>query len=244
MEKKNIGSSFDSWLGDEAIREEVIAAAIKRVLARQVEAAMKEKNFSKSEMARNDAHEQAPLDHLLNPEYEAVTLSTLRKAAKAAVANCAGNCVKNRRQRVSAASTLTPYVGAGRARVGPLPIRFGRLAPDSFPPPHSPPPEPSIPTTPRTPISSSRDSSKNTSAPTRRSAGADPLEDIHAGRKHPATPCIARPAPCRNNRAFVRSPRKSLRRRAALGDGRSVSVYALVFPGSHARAWRSRSRAR
>ena len=83
MKKKNIGSSFDSWLGEEGIREEVTAAAIKRVLARQVEAAMKEKNFSKAEMARRMHTSRAALDRLLDPEYDAVTLSTLRKAATA-----------------------------------------------------------------------------------------------------------------------------------------------------------------
>ena len=38
MNRKKIGSSFDGWLRDEGIYEEVTAAAIKRVLARQVEA--------------------------------------------------------------------------------------------------------------------------------------------------------------------------------------------------------------
>jgi len=49
MKKSNIGSSFDSWLREEGVYEEVTAIAIKRVLARQVEAAMKEKNFSKAD---------------------------------------------------------------------------------------------------------------------------------------------------------------------------------------------------
>jgi hypothetical protein len=35
VEKKNIGSSFDSWLREEGIREQVTAAAVKRVRARQ-----------------------------------------------------------------------------------------------------------------------------------------------------------------------------------------------------------------
>jgi antitoxin HicB len=82
-EKKNIGSNFDSWLSEKGIREEVTATAIKRVLARQVEAAMKEKNFSKAEMARRMQTSRAALDRLLDPDYEAVTLSTLRKAADA-----------------------------------------------------------------------------------------------------------------------------------------------------------------
>jgi hypothetical protein len=41
MKKENIGSSFDSWLREEGIYEEVSGRAIKRVLARQVEAARK-----------------------------------------------------------------------------------------------------------------------------------------------------------------------------------------------------------
>jgi len=41
MKKKNIGSSFDSWLREEGIYEETTSTAIKRVLARQVEYAMK-----------------------------------------------------------------------------------------------------------------------------------------------------------------------------------------------------------
>jgi len=39
MKKKNIGTSFDSWLREEGMYEEVTATAIRRVLARQVEAA-------------------------------------------------------------------------------------------------------------------------------------------------------------------------------------------------------------
>jgi antitoxin HicB len=83
MKKKNVGSSFDSWLREEGIYEEVSATAIKRVLARQVEAAMKEKQFSKAEMARRMHTSRAALDRLLDPKYDAVTLNTLRKAAVA-----------------------------------------------------------------------------------------------------------------------------------------------------------------
>lgn len=83
MKKKNIGSSVDSWLGEDGIYEEVTANAIKRVLARQVEAAMKQQQVSKAEMARRMHTSRAALDRLLDPEYEAVTLSTLRKAAAA-----------------------------------------------------------------------------------------------------------------------------------------------------------------
>jgi hypothetical protein len=36
MKKKNIGSTFDSFLREEGVYEEVSATAIKRVVARQV----------------------------------------------------------------------------------------------------------------------------------------------------------------------------------------------------------------
>jgi len=81
VKKKNIGSSFDSWLREEGIYEEVSATAIKRVLSRQLEAAMEEKGFSKAEMARRMHTSRAALDRLLDPENDSVTLNTLQKAA-------------------------------------------------------------------------------------------------------------------------------------------------------------------
>jgi antitoxin HicB len=56
MKKKNIGSSVDSWLREDGIYEEVSDGAIKRVLARQVETAMKEKHVSKGD-GPADAHQ-------------------------------------------------------------------------------------------------------------------------------------------------------------------------------------------
>jgi antitoxin HicB len=83
MKKKHVGSSLDSWLQEEGIYEQVTGAAIKRVVARQVQAAMTEQNFSKAEMARRMHTSRAALDRLLDPDYDAVTLSTLCKAAVA-----------------------------------------------------------------------------------------------------------------------------------------------------------------
>ena len=81
MKKKNIGSSFDSWLREEGTYEEVSAAAIKRVVARQLEAAMHQKGLTKAEMARRMHTSRASLNRLLDPDNEAVTLGTLQKAA-------------------------------------------------------------------------------------------------------------------------------------------------------------------
>ena len=83
MKKKNIGSSFDSWLREEGIYEATTSSAIKRVLARQIASAMKERKLSKSEMSKRMQTSRAALDRLLDPENDAVTLSTLRKAAAA-----------------------------------------------------------------------------------------------------------------------------------------------------------------
>ena len=81
MKKKNIGSTFDSWLRAENLYEEVTATAIKRVVARQVEAAMEQKGITKAEMARRMHTSRAALNRFLDPENDAVTLATLRKAA-------------------------------------------------------------------------------------------------------------------------------------------------------------------
>ncbi|WP_428697269.1 hypothetical protein [Stappia sp.] len=48
----HIGESFESFLRDEGIHEEVTATAIKRTLVMQIEQEMAANNISKSEMAR------------------------------------------------------------------------------------------------------------------------------------------------------------------------------------------------
>ena len=83
MKKRNVGSSFDDWLRSEGIYEEVSAAAIKRVVARQIASAMQQNSLSKTEMARRMHTSRTALDRLLDPDNEAVTLATLRKAATA-----------------------------------------------------------------------------------------------------------------------------------------------------------------
>ena len=83
MKEKNIGTSFDSWLDEEGIRQEVTAGAIKRVLARQVAAVMTKDGLTKTAMARRMRTSRATLDRLLDAENGSVTLPTLQKAATA-----------------------------------------------------------------------------------------------------------------------------------------------------------------
>ena len=80
MKKKNISSTLDSFLREEGLYEEVASAA-KRVLARQLEAAMKEKKVTRSEMARQMHTSRAALNRLLDPENASVTLNTLVRTA-------------------------------------------------------------------------------------------------------------------------------------------------------------------
>ena len=79
----HLGSDFDDFLEQEGILNEVTEVALKRVLAWQVEQAMKERGLTKSKMAKSMQTSRAALDRLLNPEYESVTLRTLDKAARA-----------------------------------------------------------------------------------------------------------------------------------------------------------------
>lgn len=81
-QKGKIGSSFDDFLADEGILQEVTEAAIKRVLARQIAAFMEDQSLSKTAMAAAMSTSRAALDRLLDPENTSITLSTMQKAAK------------------------------------------------------------------------------------------------------------------------------------------------------------------
>jgi DNA-binding Xre family transcriptional regulator len=84
MKKKGrIGSSFDDFLKEEGIYEEVTARAIKRVIARQLDTLMRNEGLSKTELARRMKTSRAQLDRLLDPDNESVTLGTLTRAAHA-----------------------------------------------------------------------------------------------------------------------------------------------------------------
>jgi predicted XRE-type DNA-binding protein len=77
------GSTFDSFLDEEGIREEVEAVAIKRVLAWQLEQEMKRQQKTKQAMARQLRTSRSQLDRLLDPRNAAVTLDTMSRAARA-----------------------------------------------------------------------------------------------------------------------------------------------------------------
>ena len=77
------GSTFDSFLEQEGIREEVEAVAIKRVLAWQLERAMQKQKKTKQAMARQLRTSRSQLDRLLDPSNVSLTLDTITRAARA-----------------------------------------------------------------------------------------------------------------------------------------------------------------
>lgn len=83
MKNEHVGSSFDDFLEEEGLRAEAEAAAIKRVIAFQIEQEMKLANLSKTAMAERMCTSRTALDRLLDPANVSVTLQTLERAALA-----------------------------------------------------------------------------------------------------------------------------------------------------------------
>jgi antitoxin HicB len=83
MNKPGIGSSFDSFLEEAGIHDEVERIAQKRVLAWLLQQEMDRQGVSKSELARRMDTSRSQVDRLLDPKNDRVQLDTLVKAAHA-----------------------------------------------------------------------------------------------------------------------------------------------------------------
>lgn len=81
MKKSNIGSSFDDFLKDDGIYDEVVDSAFKKVIAFQIENEMEKMNIKKIEMAEKMETSRSTLDRLLDPENVSINLVTVQKAA-------------------------------------------------------------------------------------------------------------------------------------------------------------------
>lgn len=77
----SVGSSFDDFLKDEGVYEEVTAASIKRVLAWQLREAMTAQGMTKVKMAALMNTSRSQLDRILDPDDVKIQLETLYKAA-------------------------------------------------------------------------------------------------------------------------------------------------------------------
>ena len=81
MKNKTIGSSFDDFLAEEGITEEVEAGAIKKIIAYQLQEAMIKERLTKTALAAQLSTSRAAVNRLLDPKNESITLLTLQKAA-------------------------------------------------------------------------------------------------------------------------------------------------------------------
>ncbi|MGZ9021479.1 MAG: helix-turn-helix domain-containing protein [Rhodoplanes sp.] len=77
------GQLFEEFLREQGTYEETTEVAVKRVLAFEIAAAMKEQHISKVEMAKRLETSRSQLDRLLDPDNDTVTLATLARAARA-----------------------------------------------------------------------------------------------------------------------------------------------------------------
>lgn len=80
---KHIGSSFDSYLVEQGLHDEVTAVAMKRVIAWQISEAMKQSGITKVAMATRMQTSRSLLDRLLDANDAGLTLDTLSRAAAA-----------------------------------------------------------------------------------------------------------------------------------------------------------------
>lgn len=78
---KHIGSSFENFLEEEGILEEVNAAVIKSIIAQNLKLHMEKHEITQTEMAKLLGTSRSALQRLLDPENYSVTLLTVNRAA-------------------------------------------------------------------------------------------------------------------------------------------------------------------
>ena len=79
----HLGSTFESFLEESGIRDEVTAAAVKEVIAAQLALEMRRQRITKSRMASIMKTSRTQIDRLLDPRNSGATLETLMRAARA-----------------------------------------------------------------------------------------------------------------------------------------------------------------
>ena len=82
IDKKHIGSSFDSFHEEEGILQESEAVAIKRVIAYALEQKMQEDNMSVNRLAKELETSRTAICRILDPNNTSITLNTIEKVAR------------------------------------------------------------------------------------------------------------------------------------------------------------------
>ena len=80
MKKISELNSFEDFLEDENLLDEVDCVAVKRVLAYQLREEMKAKKITKTKMAELMKTSRSVIDRLLSPTNTSLTLQTLQNA--------------------------------------------------------------------------------------------------------------------------------------------------------------------
>lgn len=81
MKNNTIGSSFDDFLIEEGILEEVETGAVKKLISLQLQQTLKAEHITKTELAFRLKTSRAAVGRLLDPDNDSVTLQTLKRAA-------------------------------------------------------------------------------------------------------------------------------------------------------------------
>lgn len=81
--RKNMKSDFDTFLKEDGIYDEVNNAAIKRVIAYQIEQEMKLQHITQTQLAKKMQTSRTMIHKMLNPENNSLTLQSLQSVADA-----------------------------------------------------------------------------------------------------------------------------------------------------------------
>src|SRR5207237_7635527 len=100
-ENPNRGSSFEDFLKEEGILDASNAAAVKKVLAWQIEQAMRTQHITKSAMAARMHTSRSQLERLLDPQKTGGPLETMQRCAAVIGSNLRINLVETDKDAVS-----------------------------------------------------------------------------------------------------------------------------------------------
>jgi DNA-binding Xre family transcriptional regulator len=78
---KHIGQSFEQFLHEDGIYEDVQLMALKKTISHQIKTLMRKENINKTDLARKMGTSRSSLERLLSDESTNITLNTINKAA-------------------------------------------------------------------------------------------------------------------------------------------------------------------
>lgn len=80
MNKRHMGSKFDTFLKKEGMHEDIEAQALKRVIALMIEQSLEKEHMTKTEFAHKMHTSRSAVNRMLDPKNTSVTLHSIVKA--------------------------------------------------------------------------------------------------------------------------------------------------------------------